>query len=52
MSHRMHIDDSIALVGRLLFGIEKGPDVLIRVRPTGEPLVDDWNCLKSFVSIF
>ncbi|XP_070009151.1 vacuolar-processing enzyme-like [Nicotiana sylvestris] len=52
MSHRMHIDDSIALVGKLLFGIEKGPEVLIRVRPTGEPLVDDWDCLKSFVRTF
>nr|AWD84475.1 asparaginyl endopeptidase 2 [Petunia x hybrida] len=52
MTHRMHIDDSITLVGKLLFGIEKGTEELTRVRPSGEPLVDDWDCLKSFVGTF
>lgn len=49
MSHRMHIDDSIKLVGKLLFGMEKGPEVLTSVRPAGQPLADDWNCLKTLV---
>lgn len=49
MSHRVHLDNSIKLVGKLLFGIEKGLDVLETVRPTGKPLVDDWNCLKTMV---
>ncbi|KAK6927302.1 Peptidase C13, legumain [Dillenia turbinata] len=52
MSHRMHIDNSIKLVGKLLFGIEKGSEVLKTVRPAGQPLVDDWDCLKTLVRTF
>ncbi|KAL0407725.1 UNVERIFIED_CONTAM: Vacuolar-processing enzyme [Sesamum radiatum] len=52
MAHRTHIDNSIQLIGKLLFGIEKGPQVLNTVRPAGEPLVDDWNCLKLLVRTF
>ncbi|XP_022872058.1 vacuolar-processing enzyme-like [Olea europaea var. sylvestris] len=52
MAHRTHIDSSIKLVGKLLFGIEKGPEVLKNIRPTGQPLVDDWDCLKSLVRSF
>ncbi|KAE8658077.1 Vacuolar-processing enzyme [Hibiscus syriacus] len=47
MSHRMHVDNSIKLIGKLLFGIERGPDILSTVRPAGQPLVDDWKCLKK-----
>lgn len=49
MSHRMHLDDSVKLVGKLLFGIKKAPEVLNAIRPTGVPLVDDWDCLKNLV---
>ncbi|AES73372.1 putative legumain protein [Medicago truncatula] len=52
MSHRMHIDESIKLVGKLLFGMKKGPEVLASVRPAGQPVVDDWDCLKSLVRTF
>jgi len=52
MSHRMHIDDSVELVGKLLFGVEKAPEVLNAVRPAGSALVDDWDCLKTMVSFF
>ncbi|GAY60595.1 hypothetical protein WN943_000585 [Citrus x changshan-huyou] len=52
MSHRMHVDHSIKLIGKLLFGIEKGPEILNTVRPAGQPLVDDWGCLKSLVRTF
>ncbi|XAR69269.1 Legumain [Bertholletia excelsa] len=52
MSHRMHIDSSMKMIGKLLFGIEKGPEVLNTVRPAGQPLVDDWNCLKTLVRTF
>ncbi|KAJ4952769.1 hypothetical protein NE237_029601 [Protea cynaroides] len=52
VSHRMHIDQSIELIGKLLFGIEKGPKVLNAVRPGGQPLVDDWDCLKTMVRTF
>lgn len=51
MSHRMHIDQSMKLIGKLLFGITRGPEVLSTVRPAGQPLVDDWKCLKSLVKI-
>ncbi|XP_076916456.1 vacuolar-processing enzyme-like [Bidens hawaiensis] len=52
MSHRMHIDSSIQLIGKVLFGLEKGPEVLNTVRSAGKPLVDDWTCLKTFVRTF
>lgn len=52
MSHRMHLDKSVKLVGNLLFGLEKGPAVLNFVRTPGEPLVDDWDCLKTMVRTF
>lgn len=51
MAHRTHIDNSIKLIGKLVFGLNNGPQVLKAVRPAGEPLVDDWNCLKSLVNI-
>ncbi|KAK4412585.1 Vacuolar-processing enzyme [Sesamum alatum] len=52
MAQRTYVDSSIQLIGKLLFGIEKGPQVLNSVRPAGRPLVDDWDCLKSMVSTF
>ncbi|KAM0938251.1 putative legumain protein [Dioscorea sansibarensis] len=52
MSHRLHIDNSIELIGRLLFGPDKGLKMLKIVRPSGQPLVDDWDCLKSMVRTF
>ncbi|KAK4599134.1 hypothetical protein RGQ29_009269 [Quercus rubra] len=52
MSHRMHIDNSVKLIGKLLFGIEKGPEVLNTVQPVGQPLVEDWDCLKTLVRTF
>ncbi|KAL2940190.1 Vacuolar-processing enzyme [Bienertia sinuspersici] len=51
MSHRVHLDHSIKLVGKLLFGIEKGPEVLENIR-AGQPLVDDWKCLRRLVRTF
>ncbi|PIN16844.1 Asparaginyl peptidase [Handroanthus impetiginosus] len=52
MARRTHVDNSIQLIGKLLFGLEKGPQVLKSVRPAGQPLVDDWSCLKSMVRTF
>ncbi|OIV96401.1 hypothetical protein TanjilG_09828 [Lupinus angustifolius] len=52
MSHRMHVDSTVKLIGKLLFGIEKGTEVISSVRPAGQPLVDDWNCLKTLVRTF
>uniref|UniRef100_A0A0D3F857 Legumain prodomain domain-containing protein n=1 Tax=Oryza barthii TaxID=65489 RepID=A0A0D3F857_9ORYZ len=50
--HRKHLDSSVDLVGKLLFGFGNGPSVLQAVRPSGQPLVDDWDCLKRMVRIF
>ncbi|KAH9605251.1 hypothetical protein KSS87_019758 [Heliosperma pusillum] len=52
ISHRVHLDDSIELIAKLLFGIEKGSEMLHIVRPAGEPLVDDWKRLKALVRTF
>ncbi|XP_031482518.1 vacuolar-processing enzyme [Nymphaea colorata] len=52
MAHRMHIDNSMELIGKLLFGSKKGAEVLNTVRPAGQPLVDDWDCLKTMVRAF
>ncbi|CAI0409119.1 unnamed protein product [Linum tenue] len=52
MSHRMHVDNSMKLIAKLLFGINKGSEVLSAVRPAGQPLVDDWKCLKTLVRTF
>ncbi|KAL6005980.1 hypothetical protein ACLOJK_040025 [Asimina triloba] len=52
MSHRLHVDNSMELIGKLLFGSQKGPEILKSVRPAGQPLVDDWGCLKTMVRTF
>eukprot|EP00262_Sarcandra_glabra_P009435 TRINITY_DN23819_c0_g1_i1.p1 TRINITY_DN23819_c0_g1~~TRINITY_DN23819_c0_g1_i1.p1 ORF type:complete len:489 (-),score=76.43 TRINITY_DN23819_c0_g1_i1:167-1633(-) len=52
MAHRLHVDNSMELVGKLLFGNEKGLEVLKTVRPAGQPLVDNWDCLKTMVRTF
>ncbi|KAK4730059.1 hypothetical protein R3W88_023047 [Solanum pinnatisectum] len=52
ISEREHVDKSVKHIGQILFGVKNGPLVLNIVRPAGQPLVDDWDCLKSFVKIF
>ncbi|VVB09035.1 unnamed protein product [Arabis nemorensis] len=52
MSHRLHVDNSVLLIGKFLFGISQGPAVLNKVRRSGKPLVDDWDCLKTMVRAF
>nr|AWD84474.1 asparaginyl endopeptidase 3 [Pigea enneasperma] len=52
LSHRTHVDNSIKLVGELLFGVGKASEVLNTIRPAGQPLVDDWDCLKTMVRTF
>ncbi|KAL4018969.1 hypothetical protein IC575_022601 [Cucumis melo] len=51
VTHRSHLDGSIRMIGFLLFGPEKGSNVLDDVRASGLPLVDDWECLKSMVRV-
>ncbi|XP_049376184.1 vacuolar-processing enzyme-like [Solanum stenotomum] len=52
ISEREHVDKSVKHIGQILFGVNNCPEVLNIVRPAGQPLVDDWDCLKSFVKIF
>jgi legumain len=49
--HRKHLDTSIDFIGKLIFGFEKGPSMLEATRSPGQPLVDDWDCLKRKVSL-
>jgi legumain len=49
INHRMHLDKSMDLIGKLLFGSENGPSRLSAVRPRGQVSVDDWDCLKNMV---
>jgi legumain len=51
MAYRMHLDNSVELIGNLLFGSEAGPSKLNAIRPAGQVLVDDWDCLKSMVRL-
>ncbi|CAO2819805.1 unnamed protein product [Amaranthus hypochondriacus] len=50
--HRSHLDSSIELIGKLLFGLSNGPSVLSAKPKPGFPLVDDWDCMKSMVRTF
>ncbi|XP_062180667.1 vacuolar-processing enzyme-like [Phragmites australis] len=52
MARRSHVDSSVELIGGLLFGSEEGSKVLNGVRPAGQPLVDDWDCLKAMVDTY
>ncbi|KAL6903423.1 hypothetical protein ACP4OV_004236 [Aristida adscensionis] len=52
VEHRKHLDNSIDFIGRLIFGYEKGPSTLGALRMSGQPLVDDWDCLKRMVRVF
>jgi legumain len=49
IAHRMHVDESVKLIGEFLFGLDTSLKTLEAVRPAGEVLVDDWACLKSMV---
>ncbi|XP_051207926.1 vacuolar-processing enzyme beta-isozyme 1 [Lolium perenne] len=52
VAHRKHLDSSIDFIGKLVFGFEKGPSVLEAPRSSGQPVVDDWDCLKRMVRVF
>ncbi|CAN6327027.1 unnamed protein product [Urochloa humidicola] len=52
MSRRSQVDSSVELIGGLLFGSEEGSRVLGAVRPAGQPLADDWGCLKAVVRAY
>ena len=51
LAHRRHIDRSVWSIGKLLLLKDGGDFSLEHKRPSGQPLVDDWDCLKDMVSI-
>ncbi|GJV05129.1 vacuolar-processing enzyme [Tanacetum coccineum] len=52
MEDRGHLDSSIDMIGVLLFGPQNGRSILHSARGSGQPLVDDWECLKSTARLF
>nr|QFR54167.1 asparaginyl endopeptidase 1 [Momordica cochinchinensis] len=52
VARRAHLDGSIGVIGFLLFGPKESSNALEDARPSGSPLVDDWECLKSMVRVF
>ncbi|XP_030972991.1 vacuolar-processing enzyme-like [Quercus lobata] len=52
ISLRKHVDFSINHIGELLFGNGSSSKVLETIRPSGQPIVDDWNCFKMLVSTY
>uniref|UniRef100_A0A2N9H3Q4 Legumain prodomain domain-containing protein n=1 Tax=Fagus sylvatica TaxID=28930 RepID=A0A2N9H3Q4_FAGSY len=52
ISYRKHVDYSVNHIGKLLFGNGNSSKVLETVRPTGQPVVDDWNCFKMLVRTY
>ncbi|GAB4837133.1 hypothetical protein Ancab_002044 [Ancistrocladus abbreviatus] len=52
IAHRNHLDHSVETIGEILFGPNNGVEVLKVVRPVGQPLVDDWDCLKTLVGTY
>ncbi|PON78575.1 Peptidase C13, legumain [Parasponia andersonii] len=51
ISHRKQVDHNVNRIGKLILGNEN-EKVLKRVRLSGQPLVDDWNCLKKLVRTY
>ncbi|CAI0428969.1 unnamed protein product [Linum tenue] len=50
---RKQADERITRIGDMLLGgHETAVNVMNSVRPSGHPLVDDWDCFKSFVETY
>ncbi|KAM1010816.1 hypothetical protein ACFX13_046992 [Malus domestica] len=52
IAHRKHVDDSIHKIGELLFGHRESSNMLMKGRPRGQPLVDNWDCFKKLLKIY
>ncbi|KAJ6317155.1 hypothetical protein OIU76_012832 [Salix suchowensis] len=51
-SHIRHVDRSINHIAAALFGDENAANAMEFVRPSGQPLVDDWDCFKELVRAY
>ncbi|KAL2631354.1 hypothetical protein R1flu_016040 [Riccia fluitans] len=45
MAIRVHIHESVKMIGEVLFSAERGSPILKHVVAPGQALVDDWDCL-------
>ncbi|KAK4479233.1 hypothetical protein RD792_014744 [Penstemon davidsonii] len=52
INNRKVIDNKMKEISTLLFGATNGIAMMHGVRPIGQPLVDDWSCLKTFVKTY
>ncbi|OAY48710.1 vacuolar-processing enzyme [Manihot esculenta] len=52
ISHTRHVDRSINQITKILFGDKKASQILTLIRPSSQPLVDDWSCLKMLVKAY
>ncbi|XP_030551236.1 vacuolar-processing enzyme-like isoform X3 [Rhodamnia argentea] len=52
MARRSHADRSINQIVNHLFGDSNAASILTAVRPEEQPVVDDWDCLKTFVRTY
>lgn len=51
VSKRRRIDGIMVQIGKILFeSNENSSKVMNNVRPSGQPIVDDWDCFKMHVS--
>ncbi|KAL3721910.1 hypothetical protein ACJRO7_034282 [Eucalyptus globulus] len=52
IARRSHADRSINQIVNQLFGDSNAASMLTAVRPEDQPVVDDWDCLKTFVRTY
>ncbi|CAN6486403.1 unnamed protein product [Victoria cruziana] len=52
MAHRVRVDRSVDVIGHLLFGKDVAPKLVNVIRSPEQPIVDDWDCLKSTVEAY
>ncbi|KAK7395749.1 hypothetical protein VNO78_16316 [Psophocarpus tetragonolobus] len=50
IAQRDHVDNVFNLIGDFLFGEKKNSMMLHR--PSGQPLVDDWDCFKTLIKTY
>nr|XP_004499587.1 vacuolar-processing enzyme gamma-isozyme-like [Cicer arietinum] len=52
ISHRKHDDQSVYLIWKLLFGEDTTSTMMANLRSAGQPLVDDWDCLRMLKNTY
>uniref|UniRef100_A0A803PBB8 Legumain prodomain domain-containing protein n=1 Tax=Cannabis sativa TaxID=3483 RepID=A0A803PBB8_CANSA len=52
LAHREHVDYTINQIGKLLLGHHDHQNGFKNLRSSGQPLVDDWDCLKTLVKTY